>query len=165
MALRSEYALGHSEFNEFLFASIGEEKSGQQLTVLSAFARQGLDPWGEAARLAGLSREAATRALAAVIGTLPEGDWKVSDARSIAGGLIDRLPERGGASAASTPRSAAAAHAAKPAVPRWVIWIAFAVAVMFVVSQFDVASGRAPDAVSASPTHSQSAPPTLPHRR
>ena len=56
MALRPEYSLGHSEFNEFLFAFVGEEKSGQQLTVLSALARLGLDPWGEAARLSELPK-------------------------------------------------------------------------------------------------------------
>lgn len=54
MPLRSEYMLGHSEFNEFLFAVVGEERGGQQLTVLSALARLGLDPWGEAARLSKL---------------------------------------------------------------------------------------------------------------
>jgi hypothetical protein len=45
MALRPEYSLVHSEFNDFLFAFVGEEKSGLQLTVLSALARLGLDPW------------------------------------------------------------------------------------------------------------------------
>ena len=36
MALRPEYSLVHSEFNDFLFALVGQEKSGMQLTVLSA---------------------------------------------------------------------------------------------------------------------------------
>ena len=95
MALRPEYSLGHSEFNEFLFAFVGEEKSGQQLTVLSALARLGLDPWGEAARLSELPKEAATHALAATIGALPGGDWKVSDRQSIAVRLVNCLPRRG----------------------------------------------------------------------
>ncbi len=51
MALRPEYSLVHSEFNDFLFALVGQEKSGMQLTVLSALARFGFDPWREAARL------------------------------------------------------------------------------------------------------------------
>ena len=54
MTLRPEYSLVHSEFNEFLFAFVGEEKSGADLTVLSALARLGLDPWNEAARLSAL---------------------------------------------------------------------------------------------------------------
>ncbi len=46
MALRQEYALAHSRFNDFLFAFVAEEKSGQNLTVLSAMSRLGLNPWG-----------------------------------------------------------------------------------------------------------------------
>jgi hypothetical protein len=38
MALRPESSLVHSEFNDFLFALVGQEKSGMQLTVLSALA-------------------------------------------------------------------------------------------------------------------------------
>ncbi len=86
MALRPEYSLVHSEFNDFLFALVGQEKSGMQLTVLSALARFGFDPWREAARLSELTKEAATSALAAVISALPEGDWKGLNSRSIAGG-------------------------------------------------------------------------------
>jgi hypothetical protein len=95
MVLRPKYSLGHSEFNEFLFAFIGEERSGQQLTALSALARLGLDPWGEAARLSKLPKEAATHALAASIGALPGGNWKVSDLQSIAARLVNSLPRHG----------------------------------------------------------------------
>ena len=41
MGLRPEYSLVHSRYNAFLFAAVGEEKSGLPLTVLSALARQG----------------------------------------------------------------------------------------------------------------------------
>ncbi len=92
MALRSEYALGHSEFNDFLFAFVGEEENGSQLTVLSALARLDLDPWGEAADLSKRTRKAATSELAAKIAVLPQGDWKKSDLPSIAGRLVDLLP-------------------------------------------------------------------------
>jgi hypothetical protein len=40
------------QFGEFLCASIGEEKNGIALSVLSAFARRNVDPWQEAARRA-----------------------------------------------------------------------------------------------------------------
>src|SRR3546814_7899302 len=76
MALRSEYSLGHSQFNDFLFAYVGEEKEGLEVTVLSALARLGLDPWEEAARLSTLSEEAATSALTATIARVPEGNWR-----------------------------------------------------------------------------------------
>lgn len=95
MALRPEYALGNSVYNEFLFAAVGEEKTGQPLTVLSALARLGFDPWVEAARLAALPREAAARAFAVSIAMLPEGDWKASDSDAIATRLVTALPKPG----------------------------------------------------------------------
>src|SRR5476649_2874475 len=95
MTLRPEYALGHSEFNTFLFAPVGEDKAGYPLTVLSALARLGLDPWGEAARLSNLSVEAAVQALTATIAQLPEGDWQASDTAGIAARLVACLPRRG----------------------------------------------------------------------
>lgn len=93
MTLRPEYTLGHSPYNEFLFAAVGEEKTGV-LTVLTALTRLGLDPWREAARLSDLPRETATRALAAKIAMLPEGDWKASESEAIAARLVSWLPNR-----------------------------------------------------------------------
>ena len=40
MTLRPEYSLGHSEYNAFLFAAVGEENVGT-LTVLTALTRLG----------------------------------------------------------------------------------------------------------------------------
>jgi hypothetical protein len=57
MTLRPEYSLGHSEYNAFLFAAVGEEKAGLPLTVLTALTRLGFDPWREAARLSDLPRK------------------------------------------------------------------------------------------------------------
>ncbi len=71
MTLRPEYSLIHSEFNDFLFAVVGEDESGMQLTVLSALTRLGFDPWREAARLSELTKGAAISALAVTISALP----------------------------------------------------------------------------------------------
>ena len=131
MALRPEYSLGHSEFNEFLFAIVGQEQSGQQLTVLSALARLGLDPWGEAARLSELSDEAATKALAAVIGALPGGDWKVSEGQSIAVRLVNHLPRHSTPSGRSPQSGSIGDQKQKSAAPKWLIWIALGAAVLF----------------------------------
>jgi hypothetical protein len=98
MTLRPEYSLGHSPYNDFLFAAIGEEKTGMPLTVLTALTRLDLDPWQEAARLSDLPRESAARELAATIATLPEGDWKASESEVIATRLVSWLP-RGSAEA------------------------------------------------------------------
>jgi len=91
MTLRPEYSLGHSQYNDFLFASIGEEETGT-LTVLSALTRLGFDPWQEAARLADLPRNAAIQSFAVTIAGLPRGDWTTSDTTAIAARLLDWLP-------------------------------------------------------------------------
>jgi hypothetical protein len=94
MTLRPEYSLGHSEYNSFLFATVGEEKSELPLTVLTALTRLGFDPWREAARLSNLPRETAARAFAMTIALLPEGDWKASESDAIAARLVNWLPGR-----------------------------------------------------------------------
>jgi hypothetical protein len=91
MTLRPEYSLGHSEYNAFLFAAVGEEKVGLPLTVLTALTRLGFDPWREAARLSDLPRETAARAFAVTIAMLPEGDWKASESEAIAARLVNWL--------------------------------------------------------------------------
>ena len=138
MVLRAEFMLGHSEFNEFLYAVVGEEKSGIRLTVLSALARMGLDPWREAARLSDLPREAATSALAAMLHRLPEGDWKASDAWAIADRLVRSLPRRGSAAVGSPPEKYVDAKRPKFQVPNWLFWIAIGAAVYFALSRLDV---------------------------
>ncbi|MPY72255.1 MAG: hypothetical protein GEU92_19535 [Alphaproteobacteria bacterium] len=135
VTLRPEYSLGHSEFNDFLFAFVGEEKSGIQLTVLSALARLGLDPWQEAARLSKLSSKAATSALAAAIAALPEGDWKVSDSPSIAGRLVTRLPTQAPQQIKSPQDRSMRREEPKSKARSWLIWIALAAAVVGIVSQ------------------------------
>ena len=133
MPLRPEYMLGHSEFNEFLFAVVGEEGTGQQLTVLSALARLGLDPWGEAARLANLPREAAADALAAAIGALPNGDWKASDRQTIADHLVSYLPGPGSPSARSPQGGSIGRWQGLSGAMKWFIWIALGAAVLIFI--------------------------------
>jgi hypothetical protein len=61
------------EFDEFLFAPIGEVKDDMPLSVLSALARLDVDPWHEAAKLSLLPRACAIQKLATLI-ALPETD-------------------------------------------------------------------------------------------
>lgn len=135
MALRPEYSLVHSEFNDFLFALVGQEKSGMQLTVLSALARFGFDPWREAARLSELTKEAATTALAAAISALPERDWKGLNSRSIAVRLVDRLPKHVSPSAKSPQVRSIRDQKPKSDAQKWLVWIALAIAVLVAVSR------------------------------
>ena len=133
MTLRPEYSLGHSEYNAFLFASVGEEKIGLPLTVLTAFTRLDIDPWREAARLSDLSRETAARALAAVIARLPEGNWKASDSPEIAARLVCCLPGRSVPAVPSPGVDRPKAEKTKSGVAIGLIWLVLAVTLFFVV--------------------------------
>lgn len=81
-----------SEFNAFLFSSIGEDRNGMPLTVVSLLARRDLEPWQEAATLAAMSADAATRRLDSLIRTLPAQPLTLPDSRTIATRLIALLP-------------------------------------------------------------------------
>lgn len=135
MTLRPEYSLIHSEFNDFLFALVGEEKNGMQLTVLSALVRLGFDPWREAARLSELTEEAATSALAVAISALPEGEWTGSNSRSLAVRLVDRLPKHVSPSAKSLPGNSIGNQKPKSMAQKWLVWIALAIAVLVALSR------------------------------
>jgi len=60
--MASEAYIGHA-YDAFLFESLGVEDNGMDLSVLSALARAGVDPWAEARRLAGLPRQTAISAI------------------------------------------------------------------------------------------------------
>lgn len=93
------YALGQSDLNRFLFAEVGEEQEGKPLSVLSALARLGLDPWQEARRLANLPARAAVEGLAQVIAGMPASPWPLPAATLIAERLVGLLPRQGGGAA------------------------------------------------------------------
>jgi hypothetical protein len=83
-----------SEFDNFLFAPIGDDANGMLLTVLSALARSDLDPWNEAARLAGLPEKYATARLTALIEGLHDRPAVSTGYRTIAARLVTLLPRR-----------------------------------------------------------------------
>jgi hypothetical protein len=85
-----------SKFDTFLLAPIGDDTNGMQLSVLSALARMDVDPWEQAATLARLPRDTATRKLASLIAALPAGPLAHLDAATIAARLIPLLPGRVG---------------------------------------------------------------------
>ena len=65
------FALKNSGLNAFLFAEVGTELNGSQLTVLSILARLGQDPWAEAARWAQLPKAAMIDCLVHSIAQMP----------------------------------------------------------------------------------------------
>src|SRR5437762_8097313 len=91
MPLRRAFAPMLPEFDSFLFAPVGEEVNGVPLSVLSALSRLGLDPRDEAARLSALTKEASADQLARMIARLSDR-WTLSETRTIAVRLIERLP-------------------------------------------------------------------------
>jgi hypothetical protein len=82
-----------SEFDNFLFAPICEDRNGTRLSVLSALARLDVDPWQEADELARLPGTA-TRRLASMIAALPDGPSGPLDPGTVASRLIELLPRR-----------------------------------------------------------------------
>jgi hypothetical protein len=80
------------EFNSFLFAMVGTDRRGGQLSVVSALARLDLDAWAEAAVLARLSRPAAAQRLSALLAKFPEIPHITQEAGAIAARLVALLP-------------------------------------------------------------------------
>jgi hypothetical protein len=56
-----------SEYEPFLYAVVCDEPNGAPLTMVSAIARSGADPWQEAARIARLPKAGAFEALTRLI--------------------------------------------------------------------------------------------------
>ena len=94
MALSLSAPLLGSQFNDFLFASVGEEKNGMMLSVVSALARLDLDAWQETANLASLPRTMATERLTSLIAAMPDEFLVHQDPAEIASRLIARLPRQ-----------------------------------------------------------------------
>jgi hypothetical protein len=94
MALSARFSLLHSDLNDFLFASVGEEQNGVTLSVVSALTRLELDPWEEAARLTPLPKARAAEALAALIARLPISRTLSSDDLAISQRLVELLPNQ-----------------------------------------------------------------------
>lgn len=94
MALRPAYCLMNVEFNDFLFAPVGEESNGMSLSVISALTRLDFDPWEKAAQLSSLAANDAIQTLASLIARLPAGRWELKDAATIAARLVSLLPQQ-----------------------------------------------------------------------
>lgn len=94
-----------TDFDEFLFAPIGEDASGMPLTLLSVLARLGVDPWQEASDLAHLPLEPAMQRLAARLEAVPNGPAPGADTVTLATRLIALLHRKPKPKTISTPAS------------------------------------------------------------
>jgi len=81
------------EFERFLYASVGEDRNGSIVTVLSTLARLNLDPWQEARELASLGREAAGARLSALLSRVRDVPALEQDDGMVAQELTGLLPD------------------------------------------------------------------------
>lgn len=129
-----------AEFNDFLFAPIGEDRNGMLVSVLSGLARLDVDPWQEAAKLTKLPGEAATLRLASLIGTLRDTENAYLDPSTTAARLIALLPQRDGSKnqSSNTPRGNDMTTNSKS----W--WICLILMSLVLSTQFTIASKQLP---------------------
>jgi hypothetical protein len=140
-----------SEFNDFLFALVGEDRNGMPLSVVSVLARMELDPWLEAASLAALPAETAARKLAAWLDVLPDPTLKPASPDTRAARLIALLPRRKNR---DSPPPLAATAAVPPTQPR-AFTKAILVAIYMILSlgiQLFFARRESPAAPEVTPT-------------
>lgn len=102
-----------SDLNDFLFTPIADDSNGMHLTMLSALARSGVDPWEEAAGLRALSRVDATERLVLLLADVPNGPSPGDPAATLAARLVDQLH----AAPKARPRPTSPASAANGADP------------------------------------------------
>jgi hypothetical protein len=165
MADRAPHApvfAARSEFDAFLFALVGDDANGRELSVLSALARLDIDPWREAASLAGLPGDVATERLAALFARLPGGVAANLNPATIAGRVIALLPQR--PIFAILPRKSAAgpgAPAGGPGFDARAVAV-FAILIIFMVGvQWLLGADRPtpPTGVASAPSVPMVAPP------
>ena len=122
------------EFDNFLFAPIGEDRNGMLLSVLSALTRLDVDPWQEAAKLARLPVEAAARRLAGLLAGLPVGATAHPDPGPTAARLIALLPSEQNDGLSTAPIGGATMRKS------WVVALYLAAMICVVGAQIDASA-------------------------
>jgi hypothetical protein len=164
---RSVWSIGHeTDFDDFLFAPIVEERSGTVLSVISALARLDLDPWQEAIDLDALPGDSATKRMASLlIAVLPDGPSTNLDPMLTAARLTAFLPRRANPKRAprkkrlpSDERSTDAANKFRTGTYMYLAFVVFMIA-----AQYVVASSQEPtQATNSSAQPSEIAAPQVP---
>ena len=144
------------EFNTFLFAQIGKNSNGMQVSVLSGLAQSDLDPWAEAAELAQLPRKSAIERLAFLIGKMPNRGWAYPDAITVATRLIALLPKQFAGSHEPPGQTFSGVMNSKP----W--WVYVALMSFVLGSQFLIASHQSPPHADTAAVKASRNAPTVP---
>ena len=133
------------QFDRFLFASVGEDRNGTAVSVLSALARFNVDPWQETVSLALMPRAMATERLTALIAAATTDFAAAPSAAATATRLVALLPQ------APSLKTAPPARLVKaPAVRPWRIFILPAILALALAGCFIFVAHTSPG-VSANP--------------
>jgi hypothetical protein len=143
MSQSDVFALKNSALNAFLLADIGEEINGSKLTVLSALARLGKDPWAEAAKWDRQPKAHAIEALTASIIDMPLNSEAIHDARSTASRLVLLLPKQAQPEGASS-------RTALAALPNWA-WMVILYPWILMALHAELAPPHTPSPATAQP--------------
>lgn len=156
----SAHRLG-TEFDNFLFAPIGEDGNGMSLSVVSALARLDIDPWAEAAELAKLSGALAVLRLTRLIEALPGDGSTHANSKTVAARLVTLLPRFGGS---GVPHRSTAFGGSVVTEFRPLMFAYVAIAVVYLGSQWILPDHRSPPHVASAhaPVAGAPAPKSLP---
>ena len=111
MPTMDEMRQGGTPFDPFLYATVGEDRNGNTITVLSTLARLGLEPWEAAAELASLTRDEARSRLVGLLARFRDVPALGQDHAATTQRLIDLLPKSAGRRVGRTTERTAPAGA------------------------------------------------------
>lgn len=100
MTRMDDLRMAATPVDPFLYASVGEDRNGNLVTVLSALARLGLDPVDAAAELSRMTQEEARSRLGGLLAGFGDIPALGQDTGAITLRLIDLLPRSSGRQAA-----------------------------------------------------------------
>ena len=161
---RARFSTLSARYDDFLFAPVCEDANGMRLSVLSALARMNVDPWEEATRLAAMPRAIAEKTLISILDLVSGRSWKPPEAAAIAARLVRLLPQPGEAKAIAATGTANAttgpAKVSKQQTHYWWVWLAFWVAMSFMMPhrQSTTPNPGAATTESAAPPQLKSSP-------
>jgi hypothetical protein len=144
-------------FNDFLYAPIADDGHGMPLSVLSALARLGVDPWQEAATLAGLPGEAAIQRLTTLIAELPGGTLAHPGPATNIAALIAYLPRRAGSAIAPSQGLFDAGARSRSLAIAYVLFMILMMGTQWIAANHESA---APDETGRTAGAALAAPPT-----
>ena len=158
---RASVFIARSEFDEFLFARVGEEANGMTLSVLSLLARAGFDPWQQAAELArlpdGIAVDTLGALIAALIAALPADAADYQDIGMMATRLISLLPGHHNGTG-SQQRVSGRHEISVQAIATGLLIIAFLLAAGWMVANWDAPAHAAEETqMLGAPTSSRAA--------